>query len=165
MIKKKSQNTKKEESNRQEKKHRRVIGRDLPVKTIIQAIKANHGIGTAVCKALNTDNKALQRWRKKWPEIEEAVQEATEGVLDLAESKLITCIENGEPWAICFILKCKGRHRGWVEKREYDFPTDIKITVQRIVTDERGELLTSNSLPQVTGRGPLRLIGPVQGNS
>ncbi len=48
-------------------------------------------------------------------EFNRAVEAVEEGRIDYAESKLFQAIANGESWAICFFMKCKAKHRGYVE--------------------------------------------------
>jgi len=56
--------------------------------------------------------------------LKEACKTIEETVLDLAEAGLIKAAQNGEPWAITFILKCKGRKRGWIERQDLAFGGD-----------------------------------------
>ena len=53
--------------------------------------------------------------------LQEACRTIEEQVLDLAEAGLIKAARDGEPWAITFILKCKGRKRGWIERQDFAF--------------------------------------------
>ena len=43
--------------------------------------------------------------------------ELRESPLDNAESALDDAVDKGEGWAVCFLLKCLGRDRGYVESR------------------------------------------------
>ena len=47
-----------------------------------------------------------------------------ETILDLAEAQLVKAAQDREPWAITFILKCKGRKRGWIERQDVAFGGD-----------------------------------------
>lgn len=53
--------------------------------------------------------------------LQEACRTIEEQILDLAEAGLIKAARDGEPWAITFILKCKGRKRGWIERQDFAF--------------------------------------------
>ena len=44
--------------------------------------------------------------------------EATEQALDIAEESLITAVKAGEAWAVCFLLKTRGKKRGYTERQE-----------------------------------------------
>ena len=63
----------------------------------------------------------------KYPTVK-AAKESEEGVvLDAAELHVITAINNGEPWALQFVLKTKGKNRGYVERTESDNKTEITL--------------------------------------
>ena len=50
------------------------------------------------------------------PRLREIVVDATEALLDLAESRLKDGILAGDKTCIIFTLKCRGRMRGWIEE-------------------------------------------------
>jgi len=56
----------------------------------------------------------------KSEEIQDALSNAREEIIDMAESKLIRLIEDLNPQAIMFALKTIGRDRGYIEKQEID---------------------------------------------
>ena len=49
---------------------------------------------------------------------------------DVAELKLEQAITNGEPWAIQFQLKTKGRTRGYVERQEVETHGHLSLEVE-----------------------------------
>lgn len=85
----------------------------------IRAIQANGGFVTDIAAALGVSRKTIWAWRKKYKRVEEAFADVELSKLDLGESKLMEAVKKGEPWAICFFLKCKAKHRGYVERREF----------------------------------------------
>jgi len=52
--------------------------------------------------------------------------------LDLAESKLLKAIEEGQIAAIIFYLKCKGKKRGYVERQEIVEMGDIEVDFREL---------------------------------
>lgn len=61
-----------------------------------------------------------------------AIREQAEGLtLDLTERVLERSALNGDPWAVQFMLKTKGKNRGYVERQEVAGAdgNDIKIRV------------------------------------
>lgn len=68
------------------------------------------------------ENGIPYSYYKKWM-IDDAdfrikVDEVNEKSIDFVESKLYNLINEGDRTAIIFYLKCKGKHRGYVEKAE-----------------------------------------------
>ena len=75
--------------------------------------------------------------------------EARESSVDLAESKLIEAIKNGNLTAIIFFLKTQGKSRGYVERSGHDLTSDgepFKFTI-KINGEPRDELQTSPASP------------------
>ena len=63
--------------------------------------------------------------------------EGCERRLDFAESKLDENINAGKEASIFFFLKCRGKHRGYIERQEISGPdgvpiSDVRITVTHV---------------------------------
>ena len=67
------------------------------------------------CKAAGVARRTYQIWRKEDEEFDKALWELEQELLDVAESELYKAAKTGKAWAICFLLKCKGKDRGWIE--------------------------------------------------
>jgi hypothetical protein len=65
---------------------------------------------------LGISYKTILNYLNKYPEAREAYEECSGRMLDLAEAKLFEAVQKGQPWAICFFLKSKGKARGYQEK-------------------------------------------------
>jgi phage terminase large subunit-like protein len=61
----------------------------------------------------------LYRRIKRNKEIADAVEHARGKAVDLAETALKAAVLRGEAWAVCFMLKCLGKDRGYVERAEH----------------------------------------------
>ena len=85
------------------------------IKEILTALDKSGGRVADAAKSLGVSYQAIYKRIKKHPELLEKMETIRESYLDLAESKVVTAVNNGQPWAICFYLKCQGKHRGWVE--------------------------------------------------
>jgi hypothetical protein len=85
----------------------------------LDALRATFGNVTAACSATGTARATFYVWRKN-PAFADAVADIDESNLDKAESALLGLIESGNPTAIIFYLKTKGRLRGYHEKHEID---------------------------------------------
>jgi hypothetical protein len=53
-------------------------------------------------------------------------------LLDEAESQLGAAVRRGEGWAVCFLLKTRGRERGYVERSVMDVNAKV-MTVADLV--------------------------------
>ena len=83
---------------------------------LIKAIEGSNGIILTIAQKLKVDRKTIRNYLKKYPELNELLQEEKENILDFAESKLIKKIQEEDPWAIKFILLNQGQSRGYGDK-------------------------------------------------
>lgn len=82
------------------------------------------GFRTRVAKQLGISASAVTHRIKRSKYLSDVCRTVEETVLDMAEAQLLKAAQNGEPWAITFILKCKGRKRGWIERQDIAFGGD-----------------------------------------
>ena len=90
----------------------------------VQALLACYGNVSAAARALGASHTSLWHRIKRSARLQEARVMAEEQALDLAEDSLITAVKAGEAWAVCFLLKTKGKRRGYVERQE----TNIQLS-------------------------------------
>ena len=79
------------------------------------------GFKSRVAKQLGISVSAVCHRIQRSEYLREACKTVEETILDLAEASLVKAAQNGEPWAVTFILKCKGRKRGWIERQDVVF--------------------------------------------
>lgn len=79
------------------------------------------GFKSRLAKQLGISVSAVCHRIKRSKYLQDQCKTIEETVLDMAEAGLLKAAQNGEPWAITFILKCKGRKRGWVERQDVAF--------------------------------------------
>lgn len=60
----------------------------------------------------------MYNWFDESQEFREAYEDANESLIDFAETALMKSIERGSDTATIFLLKTKGKHRGYVERVE-----------------------------------------------
>lgn len=101
--------------------------KSIPFDRIAKTYKANAGNLSLTAEALGIDRSTLWEWRKKYPELEQMLNDYDESLGDLAESKLMMAINEGNLTAIIFYLKTKHKGRGYIEGQE------IKATVSTAV--------------------------------
>lgn len=73
---------------------------------------------SATCVALGIERRTFYNWRQKYPALDEKLKEAEESIIDFTESKLVEKVNDGDITAIIFMLKTRGKRRGYVETVE-----------------------------------------------
>lgn len=86
-------------------------------KKILEALENCRGIVSDACKSAKISRKTFYEWLKKDSDFKSEVDSIQEPVLDYVEGKLFKLIEDENPAAIFFYLKCKGQSRGYIEKQ------------------------------------------------
>ena len=89
-------------------------------KDMLEALRKSLGIVSTACKSVGIERCTHYNWLKADQNYASAVSELDNVVLDFAESQLHKKISEGETTAIIFLLKCKGKRRGYVEKTEVE---------------------------------------------
>ena len=107
---------------------------------MIAAIMNNRGLITEAARELKTNPSTVWVYIRNYPEVEAAVKEARESLLDLTESMLYEHIKNGAPWAIAMVLKTLGKDRGYTEKTELQIGTaPITVNITRVAARQAGD--------------------------
>ncbi len=99
----------------------------IPFDIIAKVYKESAGNLSLTADNLGIDRSTLWEWRKKFPELEQKLHDYDESLGDLAESKLMMAINEGNLTAIIFYLKTKHKGRGYIEGQE------IKATVSTAI--------------------------------
>lgn len=130
-------------------KKRKQYGRRPLIELFYRVCEANAGIIGDVASALGVRRSTVYLWCSKYPEFRQALDDARETFLDLAESNLrklvagvpaIETDENGNKrfagWiekpsetAIIFTLKTRGKKRGYVERQEVEADVNMKGSI------------------------------------
>jgi hypothetical protein len=95
-------------------RYRKILKRKAEIE---KAMKGCGGIISVIAERLKVDWVTVDKYLNSFPELKEKMKPECESVLDLAENKLIKSLKDGERWAIEFILRTKGKERGYYEKR------------------------------------------------
>lgn len=112
------------------------------VDDLAQAIRAQNGIVSLAAKQLGVTRKALYDRIQAEPELQAVLQEARETVLDFAEGHLLAKIKSGDLGAICFLLKCQGKARGWIERPESEIHLHQNMQINQAIQAEKEKKLT-----------------------
>lgn len=89
------------------------------------ALRASAGVYSVAASILaqkygSCAPNTVKNYIRRSPRLQAIEEEITDQTLDLAETKLVQKINDGNMTAIIFYLKTKGRHRGWIERREIE---------------------------------------------
>ncbi|QDP66240.1 MAG: hypothetical protein Unbinned805contig1001_11 [Prokaryotic dsDNA virus sp.] len=120
------------------------MGKEKTTKTtlkkeqFLEALEKSMGIVSQATKKVGIDRTTPYRWAREDKEFKQKVEEIQNVVLDFAETKLYNLVDSGNPSATIFLLKTKGKHRGYVERQEIVGADgkDIDINIEVIHTNK-----------------------------
>jgi hypothetical protein len=114
--------------------------KDITKEAFIIAYRENFGNITIACQACGISRTMYQGWMKNDNEFKKALAEIEpeELMLDWGEHKLMERITKGDTLATMFLLKTKGKRRGYIEKTEVAHEGDVvkQITVNVVKPSE-----------------------------
>ncbi len=87
---------------------------------MIQALTKALGVVKMACESVGISRQTHYNWLKQDEAYKAACDNLPEIVLDFAEHHLHKLISQGNPAATIFILKTKGKGRGYVERQEIE---------------------------------------------
>lgn len=85
---------------------------------MIEALTVAKGNVSHAARLIGCDRATVRQHMLKHPEVMAAKEAGEEVRLDVAESSLDRAAEAGEAWAVCFLLKTRGKSRGYTERHE-----------------------------------------------
>jgi hypothetical protein len=106
---------------------------DIKKEQFLEALEKSMGIVSQATKKIGVNRTTPYRWMKEDSEFKDKVEEIQNVVLDFAETKLYNLIDAGNPSATIFLLKTKGKNRGYIERQEIvgidgkDIQIDIEV--------------------------------------
>ena len=112
-----------------------------------EAIRGAKGNLSAAARVLKVYRTTLVSRIDSHPELKELLVECREAQLDFAEAKLEQKIINGETVPLLFYLKCQGKDRGFVERKELTGKDGGPIAQVEIQADS----LTDDQLANIAG--------------
>ena len=93
------------------------------VKDVEDALRASLGIRTAAAAILkkkygSCSPNTVKNYILKHPKLQAVLDDVLDQNLDVAESKILKWVNEGNLKAVIFFLTTKGKHRGWVRRVE-----------------------------------------------
>ena len=133
--------------------------KDITKEAFIIAYKENFGNITISCESAGVSRSSYNVWIKNDPEFARKLAEIEpeEIMLDFGEHKLMERIAKGDTLATMFLLKTKGKRRGYIERQEVAHEGDVvkQITVNVLKASHVDEL--PDSTQQIDGDEHLQL--------
>lgn len=127
--------------------------KDISKEAFIIAYKENFGNITIACESAGVGRGQYKSWCDKDPEFRQRLAEIEpeEIMLDFGEHKLMERVAKGDTLATMFLLKTKGKRRGYIERQEVAHEGDVvkQITVNVLKASHVEEL--SNGAQQLDG--------------
>ena len=121
--------------------------KDISKEAFIIAYKENFGNITIACESAGVGRGQYKSWCDKDPEFRQRLAEIEpeEIMLDFGEHKLMERIAKGDTLATMFLLKTKGKRRGYIERQEVAHEGDVvkQITVNVLKAGHVDELPSS----------------------
>ncbi len=92
---------------------------------VIGAIEETRGMLTLAARHLGCSPRTIYNYRDRYASVQQAIRDERERTLDIAELALFKAVQEGQAWAICFLLKTQGKDRGYVERQELRHDLDV----------------------------------------
>ena len=101
----------------------------LKKKAMIEALEKTLGVVTTAAKMVGIERTTHYKWMENDAEYKANVDDVQNVVLDFAESALHKMVENHNPAATLFLLKTKGKKRGYIERQEIEHSSNVETDV------------------------------------
>ena len=102
-------------------------------KEIIDALRETKGMVYLAAKRLGCEAQTIYNYRDRYPAVRAEMEQQDGEVDDAAEMVLYKAIMAGEPWAVQFRLRTKGKGRGYVERVQQDINATIDGELRVII--------------------------------
>lgn len=96
---------------------------------MLEALEKTLGVVTTASKMVGIERTTHYKWMANDKDYKDKVNGLQEVVLDFAESALHKMVENHNPAATLFLLKTKGKQRGYVERQEIQHSSDTETDI------------------------------------
>jgi hypothetical protein len=125
---------------------------------VAEALRAAAGIYSGAAAILRCSPTTVRNYVERYRSLQRVKEEVEETTLDLAESKLVKALQDGNLTAVIFYLKCKGKARGFTERTEVTGADGEPIAHVNMaaLSDEELQELAAGKLPGLAGAGRAR---------
>jgi transcriptional regulator with GAF, ATPase, and Fis domain len=114
--------------------------RDISTARMVEALRKNDGLVYAAAKSLKCSPSTIYKRAKREAEIQAAIDELPELLVDVAVKKLYSAVRKGEAWAVREMLRStRGRKRGFGDGDEGTRNVTIKVRIGGGAPNEEDE--------------------------
>jgi hypothetical protein len=92
---------------------------------VADAIRSTRGLVSLAARQLGCDRSTVENYCDRYPTVRQALHDAREQRLDIAEAMLHSAVDRGELPAIMFYLKTVGKGRGYGDVVQVDATVDL----------------------------------------
>ena len=100
-------------------------GQRFSKKAVARALHASNGLVSVAARKMQCSVGTVRNYLKRYPELQDELQEIRDSYIDLAESSLLKQIHEKNTAATIFLLKCLGKSRGWIESPNVNFHAHV----------------------------------------
>ena len=98
---------------------------------MIDACRKAHGLKSVMAASLRCDRMTVENYARRYPTVQQALDDEREWIVDLAEGKMLQAINSGEPWAIALILRTLGKRRGYGDQLDINIAQTVRVLAQQ----------------------------------
>lgn len=98
---------------------------DIKKESLLKKLIEAKGIVSTACINDNTPRSTYYLWYNSDNDFKIAVDDINNVVLDFAESKLYDLVDKGDTTATIFLLKTRGKKRGYIERADDTAPSIV----------------------------------------
>jgi|TARA_Y100000015_G_C2394980_1_gene92230 hypothetical protein len=97
-------------------------------KAMIKALEKTFGVVSTAATMIGLNRSTHYEWLNTDPDYKQKVEELENLMLDFAETNLHQQIMEGNTTATIFLLKTRGRKRGYIERQNIEMTADVNTT-------------------------------------
>ena len=107
---------------------------------VADALTQAKGFVSVAARNLGCADRTVRNYMERYAVCKQAVTDARESMIDIAEGRLYQNINSGDNTAIIFFLKTQAKHRGYIERHEVTGADGRAIVIRwdESATDETG---------------------------
>lgn len=124
----------------------------ITINAFKEAVKDSRGVISKIAEKLSVSRKAVYDFIKKFPDLQQVIDDEKEVFIDEVESQLFDKAKIGESWAIKYFLEVHAKSRGYKSEakeskpEENDFWAELKKNreIMKTLSPEALKLITDS---------------------